>query len=248
MKTKEYNKIYDHIKHQILSSSYAAGQKLPAERVLCEQFNVSRITARHALRLLADEGLVERFQGKGTFVKNIKPAKLPITELGFARSVKTHAPGLYRKLLKNKSVKPPRYISKFLNLDSEKCFHAVRADVLDDQTIAFDKVYIRLEHCRSITEELLIRVDYFEKWIKSENLKICYNSETIEAIEADSQAAAILNVKAGSPILKAIEVHYDVNNKPVAVFESYYHGDRVKLTSTISFKGKTNVKIHNNQC
>ena len=105
MKIKEYNKIYEYLKAQILSRSYAAGQKLPAERILCEQFNVSRITARHALRLLADDGLVERFQGKGTFVKNIKPAKLPITDMGFAKSVRNYAPGLYRNLLINKIVK-----------------------------------------------------------------------------------------------------------------------------------------------
>ena len=100
MRSQEYQKVYNSIKSQIVAGRYAGGQKLVPERLLCEQYGVSRITARHALRLLEDDGLVERFQGKGTFIKSTKPAKLAITDLGFAKSVKDYAPALYRNLLK----------------------------------------------------------------------------------------------------------------------------------------------------
>lgn len=41
--------------------------KLPSESVLCEQYHVSRQTVRAALRLLAEEGLIEKRQGSGSF-------------------------------------------------------------------------------------------------------------------------------------------------------------------------------------
>ncbi len=245
MKNKEYSKIYDNVKSQILGSQYAAGQKLPPERVLCNQFGVSRITARHALRLLKEDGLVERFQGKGTFVKNTKTAKLPITDLGFAKSVQFYAPGLYRKLLRNEMVIAPLDISKSLSLDTQKCFLAVRTDILDNQNIAFDKVYIVPKYCKSVTEYLLVKVDFFEKWLETEKIKVAYCNETIEAIEADKEIASILNIKHGGPILKAVETYYDTNNITFAVFESYYSGDKVKLTSTISCKERSNARTSN---
>ena len=74
----EYENLHNQLKKLILERSYAAGQKIPTERAICEQFGVSRITVRHALRLLEEQGLVERFQGRGTFVKSMRKKKLDI--------------------------------------------------------------------------------------------------------------------------------------------------------------------------
>lgn len=242
---KEYDKLYDYLKSQIIGNNYAAGQKLPPERQLCEKFDISRITARHALRLLENDGLVERFQGKGTFVKSTKPSKLTITESGFAKSVQKYAPGMTRRLISKKFVPAPSEISETLGLDSQVCLTAIRADILDNQTIAFDKAYIIPEYCEQLTNEFLASIDFFEKWIELEQIKISYYNETIEAIEADKEEADILNVKSSVVILKAVETYYDENNKAFAVFESYYQGNKVKLNSTISYKERSNARVSN---
>jgi len=53
-----------------------SGDKLPAERELAEQFNVSRNSVREALRELDLLGLVESRHGEGTFVRHPGPAQL----------------------------------------------------------------------------------------------------------------------------------------------------------------------------
>jgi GntR family transcriptional regulator len=51
----------------------AAGDALPTEQSLCEQFKVSRITVRRALADLAEAGLIERRHGVGSFVTDHSP-------------------------------------------------------------------------------------------------------------------------------------------------------------------------------
>lgn len=57
------------LKWAILDGVYDEGQQLPTEEVLCNLYNISRPVVRRAYQSLIDEGIVERHQGKGTFVK-----------------------------------------------------------------------------------------------------------------------------------------------------------------------------------
>jgi len=52
----------------ISSGEFAVGDRLPSERLLCEQFSVSRAVVREALSQLKSEGLVESKAGSGVFV------------------------------------------------------------------------------------------------------------------------------------------------------------------------------------
>ncbi len=52
----------------ILAGTYRVDQALPSERVLCESLGVSRITARKAIEVLVDQGLVLRRHGSGNFI------------------------------------------------------------------------------------------------------------------------------------------------------------------------------------
>ena len=52
----------------ILDGSYIAGQKLPSERELAKQFDVSRPSLREAIQILEAKGLIFRRQGGGNYV------------------------------------------------------------------------------------------------------------------------------------------------------------------------------------
>lgn len=60
--------IYDKLYSDIVSGVYGSGTKLPGESELAEKYDVSRNTVRQALTVLVEDGLVEKIQGKGTFV------------------------------------------------------------------------------------------------------------------------------------------------------------------------------------
>src|SRR5258705_13794378 len=63
-----YYQLENLLREKILSGTFAAGGRLPTESGLIQQYGVSRITVRQALTSLADEGVIERRQGRGTFV------------------------------------------------------------------------------------------------------------------------------------------------------------------------------------
>src|SRR5690349_6951049 len=65
--------IADDLRNKIESGDLAPGAKLPSERELAERYGTARNTAREAVRLLAEAGLVIAEHGRGSFVRPITP-------------------------------------------------------------------------------------------------------------------------------------------------------------------------------
>ena len=63
-----YAQIVDQPNHDIEAGLYSPSGRLPTEGELSKQYNVSRITIRRAVDELVSKGLVEKKQGKGTFL------------------------------------------------------------------------------------------------------------------------------------------------------------------------------------
>ncbi|OKP84391.1 substrate-binding domain-containing protein [Paenibacillus sp. P32E] len=74
-----YEKIFDEVKESILTQAYRLGERVPSEKELAETYNVSRITSKKALELLAAEHLIVRKPGRGSFVADpaTEPQELP---------------------------------------------------------------------------------------------------------------------------------------------------------------------------
>lgn len=68
-----YEQIYSFILNGIKDGQYKKGDRIPTEIELAKQFNVSRITSKKALDLLAEQHIIERFQGKGSFISSSLP-------------------------------------------------------------------------------------------------------------------------------------------------------------------------------
>ncbi len=68
-----YEQIASALREQILSGTLAWGDRLPTQEALSETFGVSRIVTRRALDLLETEGLIDRVQGGGAFVRRYQP-------------------------------------------------------------------------------------------------------------------------------------------------------------------------------
>ncbi|MEU5214700.1 GntR family transcriptional regulator [Streptomyces sp. NPDC020807] len=63
-----YRRVADVLRDEILRGDLKPGQQLPSHRELQERFEVANMTARSALRVLRDEGLIHTVQGRGSYV------------------------------------------------------------------------------------------------------------------------------------------------------------------------------------
>ncbi len=77
----------DMIKANIASGVYTLHSRLPSERRLSELFQVSRDTVRTALRELAEERILRRNQGRGTFVAARPAPQVRQTEKRFVLNI-----------------------------------------------------------------------------------------------------------------------------------------------------------------
>lgn len=64
-----YREIYEDIRRKIDSGEYSENAPLPAERVLCDMYHVSRSTIRASLEALYKAGYIVKVHGNGNFVK-----------------------------------------------------------------------------------------------------------------------------------------------------------------------------------
>jgi GntR family transcriptional regulator len=233
MRETAYTRLFHVLQERILNRSYSPGERLPTERSLCEEFGVSRITCRHAVRLLQERGLVERFPGRGTFVRSIRPNKVPLLINDYSESIRKEAPNTGRKLLTWQEIVPPEEIASILGLfKSEVCMFAERIDLLDSEPLAFDHAYLPKTWSVGLTEDVLTRVDFLDLWLEQQNLPLSHVWNSIEAVKATPEMQRKLELSAGCPMLKVTDIIYSSNNRPLAVFVTFYRGDRFKLIST----------------
>lgn len=85
-----YEKIAGYLRELIAAAE--PGGRLPSESELCDRFDVSRMTARQAMQVVANEGLIERRRGAGTFVRDHPVPRDLGSPLSFTGSM--HARGM----------------------------------------------------------------------------------------------------------------------------------------------------------
>ena len=66
----KYKEICLWIKNRLESGELKPGDKIESEYKLCQEFQVSRQTVRHAIAVLEEEGIIKRYRGSGTYIND----------------------------------------------------------------------------------------------------------------------------------------------------------------------------------
>jgi GntR family transcriptional regulator len=234
-----YGQLADRLREFIRTGRWQPGEKLPAERALCSQFKLSRITIRQALRLLESERLLERRHGSGTYVSPYPTRRIPLM-IDYTGSMRLHAPKLLREVLLQRWRKADQEVAQGLAIKAgENYLYAERVDVLEDgQPVAWDEVRIPEPFAAELTAKELARVDFVETWAKLCGFSIKSCQQTIEAAEASAEDFRKLNIPSGKPVLKSTEVYHTLQGRCAGSFISYYRPDRICISSTFDWRNR----------
>src|SRR5262245_38851762 len=83
-----YAQLLDELRQQIVDGLLRPGDRLPSESQMMDTYGISRGTVRHSLSILANEGLIERSHGAGSFVREASPTPvIPVQALHLERQI-----------------------------------------------------------------------------------------------------------------------------------------------------------------
>lgn len=137
-----YVLLKDRLQGLVLSHLLEPGQSLPTEAELERIYGVSRITVRRALSELAQSGLVQPRQGRGTYVRDPAQADAPcltsFTETALRRGEVPRS-----QLLSFKQVHGEQPAKELLRLDEDQPMHRLRRlRLLNDRPLFVSTVYL----------------------------------------------------------------------------------------------------------
>ena len=226
-----YDVVAGRMRDEILSGKYSPGERLPGEREMCERFSVSRITLRHGLRLLAEEGLVHRRHGSGNYVAPNPTRRIPVM-IDYTGSMRDHAPQLRRNLLRSGWQPAEQVQAAALQIAPKtEVLFAERVDTLNARPVAWDRAAILRPFGEELTTADLARVDFIEQWTKRSRFSIVLCEQTIEAVTATAEMARQLILRTGVAVLRSTEIYFAEPNVPAGVFVSCYHPQQMCIRS-----------------
>lgn len=229
-----YQYVADSLRRQILQGQFGPGERLPPERELCELFSASRITIRRALLILADEMLIQRRQGDGTFVSPTPSRKIPLLSTDFSGSMAAHAPDLHRELESQEWRKATdEIVDSLQTYRGAKVLFARRLDLLREIPVAFDEIYLPEQVADRLTDNDLGQVRFLERWQNVQQIRLGHLSQVVEAVAAAAEQVQYLGGKVGVPLLKEVDVIFLTTGTPCGLFVSYYRHELFRLTSTV---------------
>lgn len=212
------------------------GDRVPSERELTERYGVSRMTARHALAILEQEGFLRRVQGKGSFVA---PPKLEQTLLGltsFTEEMRRRGLVPSTQVRAVEEVRAGDRVAEHLNaLPDERVYMVERLRLASGDPMALERVYLpaRLVHGLS---ELDLTGSLYEILIQHYGIRLENAVQSLEAVLADPEEAAALHVPLGSPLLAMTRVSFAATGEPIEYVRSLYRADRYRFTVSLSRK------------
>ncbi len=231
------------LREKINSGVYAQGDQLPTEDDLIAEYGVSRITVRQALATLAGEGLIERRQGRGTFIAE-RRARTNLVEGRFegvinltgsldeliAMGQKTPV-----KVLDINLIKADAQAAKLLGLQlGDPVSRVERLRLLDDKPYGLLVNYFPAEIGVRLTAEDLSQGSVLEQLETKIGLRLYKGIQQITAALADPYVAGRLEIPVGSALLSIENTIYSAEEKPVEYVRVLYRSDlyryRVLLT------------------
>lgn len=228
--TAIYIRIHDEIKHQIETGVFEVGQRLPSERVMAEQFGVSRMTLRQAVTSLVEEGILTRYVGSGTFVASDRVREKMRGTTSFTEIIQNLGKTPSSKVLSYQKTKANEVECDKLQLKKgAQVIRMERIRYADELPICYEVASIPYRLIEDFAKNDI--ANHFYDTLANAGKKIGRSEQIISAKIVNKEIANFLSIKQSSAILALTQISYFANSDetPFEYVLSQYVGERFEF-------------------
>ena len=226
----KYVRVREHLL-TLMEHDLTPGSPIPSERELCEQFNVSRMTVRQAIDTLVVDGLLERHQGKGTFVAPPKlDLQLRLTSFSEEMRRRGMEPGAV--FLTREVIPAPSTVANALEISPGSPVHHLRRLLTADATpMAIEENWLDVHTLPNLGQETPPFSLY--ALFSRANLAPQWGEDVITGHVATAEEATLLGIPEGAPALDITRRAFH-EHRVVDYSRSLYRADRYTLWVPVS--------------
>ncbi len=225
-----YQRLRDHLVEQIANNRWRPGEAIPTEAVLSAEYALSTGTVRKAVDALVNEGILERQQGRGTFVRR------PQFQSSLFRFFRFQGPSGERlvpesRILTVESVPAPSAVSEALGLAPEALvIRIVRTRLLDVQPLLAEEIWLPRARFQAL---LAIDLSQQGPLLYPVYERVCGQvvasaEETLTAEAVNAVYARLLQVPLDSPVVVIERLARDYAGQPLEWRRSRGHAEHFR--------------------
>ncbi len=209
-----YLQLMDKIKEDISTGKYPFGSKIPTELELKQEFNISLGTIRRAVEELTKQGIVQKIQGKGTFVQFPHNENFSIRPYEFYDSLKKVSKNITLETINVQTTEATSKDIIDLQLNNKKAtiLEAFRLIRSDGTPLILERICFPISF-NTLEEEDINRPLY--QTMNKFNMETTQVFKDISLCFASDLQAEYLAVPPGTPLMKLYELVVNQYGKPV---------------------------------
>ena len=234
-----YYRISTALEASIRSGKLAPGARVPGERELAQEYGVSPITARAAMRMLLDQNLIVRYPGRGTFVTDWNTTK-GVWGLDSMEALLNISSKARLTLVGWNRVATPAWVDDFVpGAFDRRCLQVQLVRRSDNVPFLITNAYYPAD-----IEAQLRKTDFTRPEVRNRlaisiveekcGLAVSEVRQSMSAELADAPTANHLGLRRGAPILTVVRENYTQQGKLIQLAKSYYRTDRYRFVVNLS--------------
>lgn len=225
-----YQQLREIMREKIETGEWERGQLIPGENELCRMFDLSRGTVRQALAELVQDGLLERRQGKGTFVSGRKITDSLVEFASFTQRMLRMGFKPRSTLLSVERVLASAGVPRWLQIPKDSPVVRIeRLRVVDENPVMFERCFLPGHLFEGLEKHDLGNIPLYDILRNEYGVVPVRSEEYFEPTLIKDYESLVLGVQKGSPALFLETVAYTEDDTPILLSRGIVRGDKCRF-------------------
>lgn len=210
-----YRQAYDLLAARIHKGTWRPSQALPSEQALAAELGVSHGTVRKALDALVADKLVERRQGKGTFVIEQTPERALFQFFRISRANGDRVTPASADTATIRRTPTPDEAVALALLANAEVFSVDRVRTVDGAPAIRESLVVSAERFPDLDQHAPLPNAIYVLYQQAYGVMVSEAREAVQAVAADAVDAQCLGVARGAPLLQIRRLAVDFQGHPL---------------------------------